>query len=368
LAENSVELKVFSTDATNQTKIYSAMIKLLQNEMGAEPLAEVLRDVRESGIIDMLPFTHDEPAMQMFSRLGWLSKLHSAREKLQRAEQIINDFSTVLDRTPAIVSVVFRLFADGLYGVLPKGICSVNPQCFKCTLTKVCSYYNAPRSTSGREKHLSANVRLEKNDFESLSDEEILALIIGSGSATDLSLENASQLLNRFGSLRNIAAAGFTELTKLSSVNKGVARRISAACNLSFRISAEKRKTSPSIHSGEDFYNLYKYRLRDIKQEVFWVVLLDQKNCVISDIQIAQGSLSKVLVHPREVFLPAIKGSAAAIAVLHNHPSGDSTPSREDKAITERLKSAAEIIGIQLLDHVIIGEESYTSFVDEGIL
>ena len=116
------------------------------------------------------------------------------------------------------------------------------------------------------------------------------------------------------------------------------------------------------------FYEHFHLRLRDYKKEVFYVALLDQKNSLIGEERVSEGSLTDTMVHPREVFSCAVAQRAAAVAVVHNHPSGDPTPSGNDKAITKRLNSVAEMLGIRLLDHVIIGDGRYVSFVESGLL
>ncbi len=108
--------------------------------------------------------------------------------------------------------------------------------------------------------------------------------------------------------------------------------------------------------------------LAGLKREQFQVVLLDQKNKIIKDVMVSQGSLTASVVHPREVFNLAIRDSAAAIICVHNHPSGDPQPSREDRALTTRLGEAGRLLGIQVLDHIIVGRDTYMSFADEGLL
>jgi len=108
--------------------------------------------------------------------------------------------------------------------------------------------------------------------------------------------------------------------------------------------------------------------MRNLKKEIFKIVLLDSKNKILKDIVISQGSLTSSLVHPREVLNPAIKESAAAIVLIHNHPSGDPAPSQDDIEITHRLKQACDIVGIKVLDHIVIGEKSHFSFLDEKML
>lgn len=130
------------------------------------------------------------------------------------------------------------------------------------------------------------------------------------------------------------------------------------------RVRQSKRK---SIHAGNDIYTLLK-DLQYMDRECFVLLTLDQKNRIIDQHLISMGTLTASLVHPREVYRPAILDSAAAVVFVHNHPSGDSTPSPEDKTITERLKSCGELLGIRVLDHVIIGDENYSSFLDLGSL
>ncbi|MCW8130461.1 MAG: DNA repair protein RadC, partial [Planctomycetota bacterium] len=120
--------------------------------------------------------------------------------------------------------------------------------------------------------------------------------------------------------------------------------------------------------SGQDFFEHYRLRLRNLKKERFFVACLDQKNRLLGEEMVSEGSLTQALVHPREVFNPAIRMQAAAIAVIHNHPSGDPTPSKQDKQLTQRLSEVAELVGIRLLDHVIVGDGDFTSFVEKGLL
>ena len=127
---------------------------------------------------------------------------------------------------------------------------------------------------------------------------------------------------------------------------------------------------SPNFRIGAsyDLFQHYYPLLRDLRHEIFKAVLLDAKHCILRDATISEGSLTLSIVHPREVFNLAVRESAAAIIFLHNHPSGDPHPSEEDKALTHRLVSAGELLGIQVLDHLIIGDGKYVSFADQGLL
>ena len=137
---------------------------------------------------------------------------------------------------------------------------------------------------------------------------------------------------------------------------------------LSRRWAAEPRPVGRTFRSGVDFFQHYGLKLRDLKKEVFVAVLLDQKNRFLADEVCSEGSLTSSLVHPREVFRRAVRESAAAVAFVHNHPSGDPTPSQHDRDITSRLMDVAKLLGIRMLDHVVVGEKSHFSFVENGLL
>jgi DNA repair protein RadC len=126
--------------------------------------------------------------------------------------------------------------------------------------------------------------------------------------------------------------------------------------------------TGTRVSSSRDLFEHFHPMLRDVKHELFKVVLLDAKNTVLKELTVSKGSLTLSIVHPREVFAPAVRESAAAVIFLHNHPSGDPTPSLEDRQLTDRLVEAGRLLGIRVLDHVILGESRYVSFADEGWL
>src|SRR5439155_19420771 len=126
--------------------------------------------------------------------------------------------------------------------------------------------------------------------------------------------------------------------------------------------------TGTRIGSSRDLFDYYYPRLRDLRHEVFKIILLDAKHAILRDATVSEGSLTLSIVHPREVFTLAVKESAAAVIFLHNHPSGDPTPSQEDHVLTARLVSAGEVLGIRVLDHLVVGDGRYVSFADQGWL
>lgn len=203
-----------------------------------------------------------------------------------------------------------------------------------------------------------------------LTDAELLALIIHTGdSATKASaVDLARALLSRFGSLRKLAAASITELCQQAGIGPAKAAEIQALFQIARRFSDQRIQPGDAYCCAEDAFNHFHERLCDYRKEVFLALLLDTKNCLIREIQISEGSLSASIVHPREVFAPVLKESAAAVLFVHNHPSGDPTPSREDIEITKRLKQIGDLMGVRVLDHIIIGNGKYVSLADRGLV
>ncbi|BCA80965.1 DNA repair protein RadC [Desulfuromonas sp. AOP6] len=205
---------------------------------------------------------------------------------------------------------------------------------------------------------------------EALSDAELLALILRTGDASSRcsALDHARQLLARFSTLRTMAQASVTELCELKGIGPAKAAELKAVFELARRFAAAPLQPGEKFSCAEEVFQHFHERLRDRKKEVFLTVLLDSKNRVIREIQVSEGSLSASIVHPREVFAPVVRESAAALLLVHNHPSGDPSPSREDLEITSRLRSAGELMGVRVLDHIIIGNGTYVSLADRGLM
>lgn len=203
---------------------------------------------------------------------------------------------------------------------------------------------------------------------EGLSDADLLAVILGSRSETDPAAALARAILRSSGGLRPLGRAGLAEIARVRGMSPRRVLRLRAFYALSRRYLAEGLRPGVQFRTSEDIFRHYACRLRDAKKEQFLTVLLDGKNRVIREERVSEGSLTASIVHPREVFMPAIRESAGAIVLVHNHPSGDPTPSFEDIEVTERLLKVGEVVGIRILDHVIVGEGVFTSFVDRGLI
>jgi len=228
-------------------------------------------------------------------------------------------------------------------------------------MKKSFTIHDLPTSERPRE-------RLQKFGVEALSAQEILALILGRGIAGESVIVTAQRLLSQFGNLRGIATASTEELSQVKGIGTAKASQIKAAFELANRLedySAAGDK--PLVKTPDDVVSVVRSRLRGKKKEHFLALLLDTRSQLIKVSEISIGSLDTSIVHPREVFKEAISASAASVIFVHNHPSGDPEASEDDIELTKRLAKAGEIVGIDVLDHIIIGDKKYISLKREGL-
>jgi DNA repair protein RadC len=211
--------------------------------------------------------------------------------------------------------------------------------------------------------------RLRAVGAAALSARELLAILVGSGGEGRTAVDVAGDLLVAAdGSLRRLAALPAARLEGVPGVGAAVSARVSAALELGRRLAREGPTERTRIGGPRDVYERCAPTMRDLAHEEFHVLLLNTQHAVTHEVTVTRGVLDGSVVHPREVFKEAIAESAAAILLVHNHPSGDPTPSAEDRAVTHQLASAGEILGIPVLDHVVIGDGRYVSFVEGGMM
>jgi len=197
-------------------------------------------------------------------------------------------------------------------------------------------------------------------DPATLSVDELLALLLGPAST-----KACREITTNYPNLRSLAAAHPADLRE-HGLRTGAIERLSAVFEIARRYGETEWIEGQPFRSSYDVYAHYRERLASEPVEQFCAVLLDNKHRKIKDVTLSTGSLTSSIVHPRDVYLRVIRESAAAVIFVHNHPSGDPTPSREDIELTRRLREVGELVGVRVLDHVIVGRGRYVSFVDDG--
>jgi DNA repair protein RadC len=222
--------------------------------------------------------------------------------------------------------------------------------------------------------------RLERLGPAALSPRELLAILLETGAPaaggrpSRSAVELAADVLDAFRgvdgrlSLRRLAQASLTELQRVPGVGLAKATKLLAALELGRRVAHEDFGPRWRIRGPRDVFEYFHLRLRDTPQEEFHVLLVNAQHEVLRDVVVSRGVLDAALVHPREVFRPAIVESAAAVVLAHNHPSGDPTPSTEDRQVTRQLVAAGRLVDIEVLDHVVVGDGRYVSFRERGWL
>lgn len=216
-------------------------------------------------------------------------------------------------------------------------------------------YYNQP------------GVRLRRKGVDALSDAELLAIILGRGDYTENAVDQSNRVLAAYN-FDSLAEMSLPELEK-EFRNRVKAMKIQAMFEIFRRSNKLRRKGfRTQIKTAEDVYRYFADDLEGRKKEYFYALFLDTKNRIIQEQLISVGILNASLIHPREVFNPAIKASANAVILVHNHPSGDCEPSSADKEVTKMIQNAGELLGITLLDHIIIGKKNYLSMKESKIL
>lgn len=210
--------------------------------------------------------------------------------------------------------------------------------------------------------------RMLLNGPESLSNHELLAILLRTGTRRESVLQLSNRLLNHFEGLRLLKEASAEEMTSISGIGKAKAVQILAALELGRRINRLAYEDRYVIRSPQDGANFVMEEMRFLTQEHFVCLYLNTKNQVIHKQTVFIGSLNASIVHPREVFKEALRRSAASFICMHNHPSGDPSPSKEDIEVTKRLSECGKVLGIELLDHLIIGDQKYVSLKEKGYL
>jgi DNA repair protein RadC len=209
--------------------------------------------------------------------------------------------------------------------------------------------------------------RLARLGPQALSTAELMGILLRVGVSGENAVQVGQRLLNTFGGISGLHRADFDEVCNQRGIGQAKAAQIKAALELGHRLSIESPEDRKAIHSPQDAADLVKYEMSALEQEELWVMLLDTRNRVLRIDTIYRGSLNSSQVRVGELFKNAIRRAAAAIIVVHNHPSGDPTPSPDDVAVTRAIVQAGKLLDIEVLDHLIIGSGQYVSLKERGL-
>lgn len=218
---------------------------------------------------------------------------------------------------------------------------------------------NWPEDERPREK-------LFKQGEHLLSNTELLAILLRSGVKGQSAIDLSRKILARFRTFRDMSHTDIRDWKEFKGLGQAKIAQIKAAIEIGRRFAIENKPPKIKIKSSEDIANLFMVRMRDLKKEVFKILLLDRRNNVVDIVEIIEGTVSQSNPIIREIISKALQSFASALVCVHNHPTGDIQPSTEDRAFTKELRRAAETMQLNMLDHIIIGEDSYYSFADKG--
>jgi DNA repair protein RadC len=213
--------------------------------------------------------------------------------------------------------------------------------------------------------------RLLQHGARSLTEPELLGILIGKGTRNKTAIDVARQLLDRYESLQELFARSPSELMKIKGIGSAKAAILSAAFDLVRRVQSQgsqPQAKKPTFKRSVDVASVYLPLMKDLRKEVFKVLLLNRANRLIKEVTVSEGTLDASVVHPREVFREALLEPTSSVILIHNHPSGNATPSEEDLRLTRELVEAGRLLGIKVHDHIILAGEGHRSFADEGLM
>ena len=344
-------------------KMYRAVQAKLE-ELAEGPLDELLGQCAEARTAypESGEFADDPALRRLLSRVGLLRRNCSASNLYEMVCRIAKASGERQERARRVLEM-YCAPAEGIRRV----VCDEEPNCEECPLAPDCKFFHRTPNITDLPEDQRPRERLIAEGGQALSDGELLAIILRSGTEQDTAIGLAHKLIAKFGNFRTLAGRTAAELQTVKGIGVAKAAQVKAAIEIGRRLAQQKAaEPGKRISDSLSVYQLCEPMLRDHKKETFLVLLLDTRNRVVREVTVSEGSLTASVVHPREVFNEAVRDSAAAVICVHNHPSGDPAPSRRDIEVTRRLVATGKMLGIHMLDHVIVGDGTYYSFADEG--
>ena len=205
--------------------------------------------------------------------------------------------------------------------------------------------------------------KLEMYGTKKLSNAELLAIIIKTGTKEETSLNIANRILLLVNNIQDLQNLSFDELMQIKGIGKVKAIQIKAACELASRMNVPIKGMNKQVKSSKDVYELLRNEMKHERRELIKMIMLDQKNRIVKIVDLKEGGTSEINVNPTRIMQEVIKEQVSKFILVHNHPSGDSTPSKADIEFTNRIQMCAQLLNVKLLDHVVIGDESYKSIL-----
>lgn len=321
--------------------------------------------------------TPDAARQRLLYRIGLWPETGQSRERLLAFQELCGSVARLTGESMGGVDLILGLYCGAIKRrkqFAPP--CVARPLCEDCAINGQCSFHryrgSFPETDTSNIRNMRPENRprekFERVGAENVNDADLLAILLRTGLAGKSALEVATNLLRVFESLEGLDTAALSELTAVKGVGRGKAVEIKAAIELGKRLFTRPLSKGVQITCSSDVFNAYHLRFRASRQEEFLLLCLNTKNQVTKESRISVGSLNQSVVHPREVFKEAIRESAHGVLFVHNHPSGDPRPSNADIDLTRQLKDAGEMLKIRILDHIVIGERNYYSFLDNGTL
>lgn len=354
-----------------------------------ERRAKILRGNRGARFLVMLGYPMvipDRARRRWMNRFGLLAALTENRTNRDEALRVLDDFARQTGANLLEADFLLGIFTGAIASEGQAGVyCGNTPRCAECPIRSHCQFglflerhgdLVAPPAKPERRNLTDTYLpeerpreKLQAQGPDKLTNAELLAILLRTGSGQDHAVELSNKILRSAGSLERLSKFSVAELTRIPGVGPVKAITIKAALELARRLAEAPNAAEEFVVTrARDVFDRLRGHFLDRQKEQFLCLLLNTKNKVLRQVAISEGTLNQSLVHPREAFQEAIRDGASAVIFVHNHPSGDPSPSRDDRAITARLVQTGDIVGIRVMDHIIIGRQEFFSFADSGEL